>query len=231
MRPMLVPVLLAGALGGPCLAEVTLYSQPTVTDPALVGTCFYSSSKPMSSRNYKHADDFLIASGGTIDRVRWWGLSEGRFVKNLANVSHFTIEFYQAVPDAGGLLVGTLLSTATFPIAATNQTATGRLSAANQAIEYRHDVALSSPVQVAAGTPYFIAISARPVNANRDAWGWHDGLLVNGYSQIYSHNTLTWSSFQDTDSSFELFGTVPAPGGAGIVLLCGAVALRRRRPD
>lgn len=229
MRMISIGSLLVLGWCAGCAAEVsTLYSQPTTTDPNGVGLCYYSSTVPRPSRNYKHADDFSSPTGGLVNKVRWWGISEARLYKNLQNVDQFTIEFYSSLADAGGPQIGQLLYSATFPIGVTNQTATGRLNKRNSAIEYRHEVDLPEAVSIEAGRTYFIAIAAHPVDVKRDAWGWQDGLLVNGYSQLFSYDSGTWSSFQDTDSAFELIGTVPSPGaGSGAILLL--VATRRRR--
>jgi hypothetical protein len=209
-------------------AEITLYAQAPLPGTMDVGLGFYSSSIPRLTRNYKHADDFTVPGGGTITRVRWWGLSEGLAYKNLTNVDQFHIELYRSVAGPGGISMGELVLQADFALADTNQTATGRLNRRNQSIEYRHEVTLPSALVAEPGVTYFLSIAARPKDIKRDAWGWQDGAYVNGASQNWSWESQTWSSFQDTDSSFELIGTVPAPGtvsGAAVLLL----GIRRRR--
>ncbi len=213
------------ATGG---ADVTLYSQPAATEITSVGLGFYTSTIPRVTRNYKHADDFTIPGGGTIQTVRWWGLSEGLWFKNLGNFDRFAIEFYRSANGPEGITVGELLLTADFAIEDTHPTETGRKNRRNQSLEYRHEVTLPKAFIAEPGVTYFIAIAAHPKDTKRDAWCWQDGSFVNGASQNWSWASESWSSFQDTDSSFELVGAVPAPGVAPAMLVF-ALAARRRR--
>ncbi len=202
----------------------TLYSQPTTTDDAAVGLGWFSHSSPRPTRNFKHADQFTLDQPGEVGAVRWWGISEGIRVDDLSNVSSFTIEFFTSIDTPDGTNPGTLLSTETFDVPATDPQDTGRRSARN-AIEYLHLVELDTAVSLEAGTEYFVAISAESTNPSLDGWQWQDADLVDGYSTSFSYATQEWLEFIDTDSAFELFA-VPAP--ASLVLLA-ALGIRRRR--
>ena len=201
------------ATAHPAAAEVILYSQVVEPSNQNIGWGFYSSSIPRARRNFKHADDFTLAEAGTVGSVRWWGINEGAFSTGLANYTAWTIEIYTSQPSPAGPLVGTLLYTQTFDKADTNPTPTGRINPLNAEAEIMQQATLAQPLSLDAGTLYWIAISARPISGAGDAWGWRDGLTVNGYSNNYSYTTGAWSGSQDTDSSFELIA-VPAPAAA-----------------
>lgn len=218
-----VPLVLAALIASNSAGAQTLYSQ-TPIDPCGFG--YYSSTVARPNRNFKHADDFTIASGGVIDRVRWWGMSEGRVSGTLGNFSAFTVEVFAA--NGAGTLPGTLLLTQTFTQAQTSPTPTGRLAFDTGATEYMQEIALTSPFVATAGVKYFLAVSATPVVGAGDAWLWQDGTFVNGASALMSLSVGQWSVFQDSDSAFQLI-SVPAPGAASPFLLLAAVGVRRRR--
>lgn len=215
--PLLIALASAPAFGG------VVFSQPVVDDPAAVGRGWFSHASPRPTRNYKHADDFALTSDARIDSVRWWGLSEGRFRADLGNFSAFTIEFF-SVRD--GLPDGLLAST-TLDLAATEPTMTGRTSHTNGAIEHVHQATLASPVSLAAGTNYFIAISAHSVNVNRDGWMWSDADGADEYSATYAWSAGVWTGYIDTNSAFELI-SVPSPA-SGFLLIASALVRRWHR--
>lgn len=225
-------VLAALALpAAPALADITLYSQVVEPSNVNIGWGFYSSPQPRARRSFKHADNFVLPDAGQVNSVRFWGINEGAFSNGLANYDQFTVEFFtsQSPPGGpGGGLVGSLIHSETFTVAETNPANTGRINPLNNQAEMVHLVTLDTPVNLAAGTQYWIAVSARAINGSGDAWGWRDGLFVNGYSNSFSYATGVWTGFQDTDSSFELIG-VPAPGGLAAVALMLPLAGQRRR--
>lgn len=220
----IVPALIAAAAASPAQSQ-TVYSQAPADPP---GFGYYSSSQPVPQRNFKHADDFTLAAAATIHSVRFWGMSEGRVSTGISNFSAFTVEFFATNPTTQ--LPAALLHTETFAAALTAPTTTGRVAFDTGATEYGHTISLASPISLLAGTKYHIAISATPVVPTGDVWLWQDGRFVNGTSGIYRWSTGAWSTFQDTDSAFELV-TIPAPGTALLAasLTAGAAARRRRR--
>ncbi len=226
----LAPLLLAGAPNF-ASADELLLSQPTVIDPADVGLGFYSSSHPRPTRNFKHGDDFRLASDSLLSRVRWWGQSEGRVFDDLRNFDQYTIEVYQGVAGSGGPLPGTLVWSSTFVPTSLSITPTGRVAPTSGAAEHLYEAILPD-LALTGDTNYVLAISARSLNVQNDAWQWQDGEFFGGHSALYSYASRTWSSFEDTDSAFELFGTaVPTPGAAlAAVAFALPFAIRRSRP-
>ncbi|MFM9957371.1 MAG: hypothetical protein ACKVZJ_04810 [Phycisphaerales bacterium] len=216
--------LAAGTLGAtPRAGAQVVYSQ-IANDPCGFG--FFSSSVARPNRNFKHADDFVIAGGASIERVRWWGQSEGRVALSLANFSAFKVEIFTS--NTAGTIPVSLLRSETFTVAATGPTATGRVAFDSGATEFRHEVALGTPFSALAGVRYFLAISATPIVTSGDAWMWQDGRFVNGRSGVFSFTSGAWSTFQDTDSAFELIA-VPGPGVPTGVMVGAVWVVRRRR--
>ncbi len=210
-------------LAGPACAQ-TIYSQPTTADDTLVGRGWFSHSSPRPTRNFKHADQFMLNNPSTVGSIRWWGISEGLRVDDLSNVSSFTVEFFESISTPDGTNPGTLIASELFDVPATDPTDTGRRSP-RDAIEYRHLATLSSPVDLDAGVEYFVAVSAESIDPNLDGWQWQDADFFDGYSVSFSYADDEWLEFIDTDSAFELVA-VPAPSS---VLLLSALLLKRRR--
>ncbi len=226
----LVPCVLAGcALTPHAAADTVLVSQPTVANAANVGLGFYSSSQARPTRNYKRGDDFTLASNSSITSVRWWGLSEGRIFDDLRNFDQYTLEIFEGVSTSAGPLPGTRLWSATFTPTSLSITATGRTSPTSGAAEHRYEADLASAFNLSGGKSYILAISARCINASGDAWQWQDGEFFGGHGANFSYATGAWTSFEDTDSAFELIGTVvPAPSTAAVLLTLAAMPAGRR---
>ena len=207
--------------------EVTLVSQPTLTDAAGVGLGFYSSSHARPNRNYRRGDDFTLTRDSTITRIRWWGLSEGRIFDDLRNFNRYTIEIFTGVGTSTPL-PGALLWSRTSAPSALSITPTGRTSSESGAAEHVYEAALGTGVELAGGRSYILAISARAIGTSGDAWQWQDGRFSGGHGANYSYASRTWTAFQDTDSAFELFGTsVPGPA-ASVSLAALAISLSGR---
>ena len=204
-----------------------VYSQSTTSDPASVGLGWYSSSEPRPTRNFKHADNFVLASDSTIDAVRWWGLSEGVSHTDLGNFDTFTIEFWtnRTIPN-GNIRPLDLIASTTIDLSQTNATATGR-SAPSGALEYMHEATLGDGVELIAGETYWISISARSIDPQADVWQWQDSDNFDTLSSSFSYAQNRWVVLEDTDSAFELIA-VPSPG-TGAMLLPGCLLVHRRR--
>lgn len=226
----LIPCVLAScALNQRAAADTVLVSQPTVVNAASVGLGFYSSSQARPTRNYKRGDDFTLASNSSITTIRWWGLSEGRVFDDLRNFNQYTLEIFEGAAAPGGPLPGPRLWSSTFVPSALAIAATGRTSPTSGAAEHRYEATLASAVALTGGKSYILAISARCINASGDAWQWQDGEFFGGHGAIYSYASGSWSAFQDTDSAFELIGTVvPAPSTAAVLLTLAAMPAGRR---
>ncbi|MEQ8769303.1 MAG: hypothetical protein RIB60_02215 [Phycisphaerales bacterium] len=226
MRTM-IGLIAAIAAGAAPSHAAELYSQPTTSDDANVGLGWFSHAAPRPTRNFKHADDFVLAETSSIERVTWWGISENLVHPDLTNFTGFAIEFWS--PNAAGVKPETIIVGDAFTLAETNATATGRTSSSG-AIEYRHAVNLATPVELEDGATWFISISAFFVDESGDAWQWQDADFVNGLSASYDYSRDRWQGLFDTDSAFVLEGTaVPAPGGAALLIGTGLLGARRRR--
>ncbi len=214
------------AASAPASAEV-LYSQPTTSDSTSVGLGWFSHAESRPTRNFKHADDFVLADTSSIERVTWWGISENLVSPDLANFTGFKIDFYG--PNAAGVKPATLIASETFTLDQTNAIATGRASGTG-AIEYRHAVDLSAPIELGGGETWFVAISAFFTDPAGDAWQWQDADDVNRLSASYDYDRDRWQGLFDTDSAFVLEGrAVPAPGGAAVLIATLAWGHRPRR--
>ena len=210
------------ALGG------VVYSQGTTSDPARVGLGWFSSSAPRSTRSFKHADNFVLGADSTIDRVRWWGLSEGVSHIDLSNFDSFTIEFYtsRTLPN-GNIRPRDLITSMTLDIGETHASATGR-SAPGGALEYLHEADLGDGVSLLAGETYWVSISARSIDPGADAWQWQDSDDYDTLSSSFDYAGNRWLVLEDTDSAFELI-SVPTPGGMALLGVTGVWCQRRRR--
>jgi|GEM_PF-1219282 len=226
----LVPCVVAGCAITPhATASTILVSQSTVLNAANVGLGFYSSSQARPTRNYKRGDDFLLVSDSSIGKIRWWGLSEGRVFDDLRNFNQYTLEIFEGFATSAGPLPGARLWSESFTPTALSISATGRTSPTSGAAEYRYEATLAAPVNLTGGKSYILAISARSANASGDAWQWQDGEFFGGHGANFSYATGTWTSFQDTDSAFELIGTVvPVPSTAAVLLTLAAMPAGRR---
>ncbi|MBK7404838.1 MAG: hypothetical protein IPJ41_09445 [Phycisphaerales bacterium] len=223
-------VWMVAACAAPAVARgVLVYGQPTTADDTKVGLGWYSQSEPRVRKNYKHADDLMVAADAEIGRIVWWGQSSLHTYPDLTNFDSFQIEFFAGELVGGQWLPGPLVASEVLDLGATNPTETGRKTSAG-AFEYRHDAELANPVALQGGQRYFLAISAGMIknDFSSDAWQWQDADLHDGWSGVYSWATGEWSGFQDSDSAFELY-SVPTPGP--VLPLLGGIAmlLGRRR--
>ncbi len=231
---MIKPKALAIACFTPLILLTTpsqggvVYAQPTTTNAANVGLGWYSSSEPRPTRNFKHADNFVLASDSTIDAVRWWGLSEGVSHTDLSNFDTFTIEFWSSrtLPN-GNIRPLDLIAATTIGTQDTAATATGR-SAPSGALEYKQEATLDDSVELIAGETYWISISARSIDPGADVWQWQDSDDYDTRSSSFDYGQNRWLVLEDTDSAFELIA-VPAPGGLSVMTLGGLAAAQRRR--
>lgn len=211
----------------PAGAEV-VYSQPSVSDAARVGMGWYSSSEPRPTRNFKHADNFMLAGDASICSVRWWGLSEGVTHTDLGNFESFTIELYSSrTQPNGNIRPLDLIASQTLMLDSLGTTLTGR-SAPSGALEYEHEADLTQVWSLDAGVMYWIAISARSIDPGADAWQWQDSDDFDTLSSSFDYAADRWLVLADTDSAFELIA-VPAPGGLCLLGMFGLATQRRRR--
>jgi len=217
---------LALAIGGQAAGDV-IYSQDVAGDDVPIDFGYFSHYEPRSNHNYLHSDDFVLERGATIESVVWWGIGEGLIYDGIDNVANFRVAFYEAdETDPDNPLPGTLIAEELHTKDQTSPTPTGRVDA-DDTIEYRHEVALSTPVDLAPGK-YFLSIGADSVNTRYDAWQWRDSVPANGYASIYWYSLAIWRPEHHTDSAFELHG-VPAPGGLALTATVTAVGAPRRR--
>ncbi len=205
-----------------------IYSQPVTTDDANVEFGWYSSSEPRPTRNFKHADNFMLDTRGSISSVRWWGMTEGINQTDLRNFDSFTIELYnnRTLPN-GNIRPLELITTQTMSIETVGTMTTGR-SAPSGALEYMHEGVLSQAWTLDAGVMYWISISARSIDPSGDVWQWQDSDDFDTRSSSFNYAQNRWLVLQDTDSAFELI-SVPSPGAWAGFAAMGLLAQRRRR--
>ena len=219
-------IALTLAIGGPAAGEV-IYSQDVAGDDVPIDFGYFSHYERRQNHNYLHAEDFELDRGATIERVVWWGIGEGLIFDDLGNVANFRVAIYEAdETDPERPLPGALIAEQFFTKDQTSPTPTGRTDADNT-IEYRHEVALTTPVDLAPGK-YFLSVGADSVNTSWDAWQWRDSVPATGYAAIYWHSLRIWRPEFHADSAFELHG-VPAPGGLALTASATAVIATRRR--
>lgn len=227
LKPRAIACFTPLALLNAPLQGGVVYTQSTTSVPANVGMGWYSSSEPRPTRNFKHADNFVLAADATINTVRWWGLSEGVSHTNLSNFDTFTIEFWtgRTLPN-GNIRPLDLISATTIEDDETDATATGR-SSTSGALEYMHEATLNESVSLLAGETYWISISARSIDPSADVWQWQDSDDYDTRSSSYDYGQSRWLVLEDTDSAFELIA-VPSPGTGVMLAMSGMLAQRRR---
>jgi hypothetical protein len=208
-------------------ADVIFSQQPTSNTDNL-GLGWFSHSEPRATRNFKHADNFQLDSPAQVDQINWWGISEGLVTPGLENFDSFQIEFWTSFTRPNGRFVpDSLITSETFSLDEINTIDTGR-QAANGAIEFKHQIDLTDPLALDAGTTYWISISARSIDGSGDAWQWQDADPTDTISTSWSYADNRWLYFEDTDSAFELI-SVPTPASSLMLTTGLAIFSRRRR--
>ena len=214
----------AVAMGGATGLGDEVFSQGPPQELADVGYGFFSHAEPTPAHGFKHADNFVLDDGGLVTGFRWWGIGEGLAGPDIPNVAGFAVEIY----EADGLIPGALLYEASYALAETSPTATGRFN--NGVNEYAHEVVLAEAFEAAPGTEYFLAIAAQPVDPAADGWLWEDADMDLGLDLHYATwnwGAEEWTAGEGYDSAFEVIG-VPGPG-AWVVFVAGLLGSRRRR--
>jgi len=197
---VLLSALTLGAVAVQPALATTLYSQPpTQTDGYQYGW--------FSSDIFIAADDFTLASGGTIAYVAWsgdylgpspLGGTETVQASEPAGAT-FTIDFYS---DSGSGIPGTLLSSST--------TFTGAATGI---------APLSNPFAAAAGTEYWISIYENSGGAQDILWFWDqasggddaDAISDNGAGGFHPETSATVGAGSEEDLAFSLFSSNPCP--------------------
>lgn len=213
LRCLALLASLANAIGA---SAETLYTQPLV--PTDNGG--YWASTPGGFLQY---DSFVLAQNSTIQTVTWLGMDLNELIEATpVNPSSFTVGIY--ANDAQGL-PGSLLSFSTIDASA-GATLTGEQVLGLSV--YRYTGTLDSPLEVAAGTTYWLGISD-PTLTNGN-WFWASTSSADG-----THVGNVGGSFGPyaDDLSFSLegtVGTVPEPASQALLLLgiAGLVGLRAR---
>ena len=197
---VLLSALTIGAAAVQPALATTPYSQPpTQTDGFQYGW--------FSSDIFIAADDFTLASGGTIADVAWSGdylmpgpLGGTEVVQAPEPTgATFTIDFYS---DAGTGIPGTLLSSST--------TFTGAATGI---------APLSSPFVATAGTEYWISIYENSGGAQGILWFWDqasggddaDAISDNGPGGFVPATSATVLGGGAEDLAFSLFSSSPCP--------------------
>lgn len=221
------------ALGSTIAAAQTLYSQP----PATSGVQFISRTEgtgPFSFTFRRRADNFTIASGGTATAIRWWGGDESAdATPDLVNLVSFNIRIYASTIDGGGNAIpGTVLFEQNVSKAASNPTLVpGSTTGLLGAPLYRFETTLSSSLTLAPGVQYWLSVAgalSSPPNAGVEAWAWASSLTGD---TIIAQDTFNGAGFAQATLSRRnaAFEIIPSPGTAGLLVIAGLAASRRKR--
>ena len=201
-------------------ANASLYEQAPDLDD--LGTGYWSACYAGTYHDYLHGDNFTLGADGLVDGVTWWGGSENYVWPDLTNFVGWEVTFYD---DAGGL-PGNVLYSEYFDKAVTNPTDTGYI-AWNGATVFSHEVSLSSAVDLAGGTQYWISIGVDPASDALDGWWWQNSLPADLIGGSYFYPDGFWTQSTGADSTFSLIG-VPAPGALALLGVAGLMRRRRR---
>lgn len=188
--------------------------------PASSMSSQFDSSYPFDSQL---ADDFVLAGGGVIESVTFWG---GFFNGSPVPVPSFNIIFYE---DAGGTPPGGPEDPSGFGTLF-NVSATS--TPVGDDFEYTAD--LGAGFAADPGTTYWIAIQA--VFAFPPQWGWSASNTMQGSETYFGFPLLGipyWTPGAAVfgtprDAAFQLYG-IPAPGALALLGVAGLAGRRRRR--
>lgn len=207
---------LAAALVLPALAGAeVLYSQPFAVDSPNGG--WWSSTVEQKLP----FDRFTLTNNARVESVTWYGMGiEEALGLPPAHPASFTISFYA---DGVGSMPGTLLGSTTVGGSA-NPVDTG-INVSGVISVFRYNATLSTPLQLSAGTTYWIGITDPTSYAS---WFWGSGIGGDGvHSQLVAG--VPEPNLAE-DLSFTLDGTVgvvPEPASA-LLFMLGAAGLAAR---
>lgn len=170
------------------------------------------------------ADNFTATSGWEMTGLRWWGGSQNFQFRDLTNMRQFAVRIYE---DGGGAPDAEIYGEV-FDKAATSPAATG-LVLSGQGIQYEQVVTLMTPVQLEAGRGYWVSIGAILDQPAGDAWVWNHSSVGDGINASDFFTGGQYLTFPSGDMAFEVLGTVPGPGSAGMASVAVLLSGRRRR--
>ena len=168
------------------------------------------------------ADDFVLADGGEITGVTFWG---GFYNGSPVPIESFNIIFYE---DAGGMPTGgpeDPTGTGTvFNVAATSTP---------EGADFKYEADLGAGFSADAGSTYWVAIQA--VMTFPPQWGISASNSIQGSELMFGFpllGTPYWTPGTTVFgtprvSAFQLYG-VPAPGALALLGLAGLAGRRRR---
>lgn len=155
------------------------------------------------------AENFVLANDSSVELVRYWGVNSTNFSDPLAFVNSFRVRFFE---DDGTGLPGALVSDQT--ISKNSVTV-----AAGTTIYFSHELTLPAPVDLAAGTTYWLSIAAnKQFNDTQNYWSWQQSSMVDGTQIALQFNpTGAWSTpgGSEVSTCFELEGTADTCGCIG----------------
>jgi len=215
MKPTLaLAVSLALAGFSPASAQIVVDHQPNPLGGGVADTAFLFGGQPFWRLS---ADDFVVGVTTDIKSVVWWGYYRTPTPAD----ETMRIRLYDARPG-DGLPGPVLFEQLVFD---SHRTATGRhVADQGQPPEYRYETALSNPMALQAGTPYWLEITQIGDLASTFV---HEQSLADQTPYAFRDQLATdWRRSGGTaDLAFQLI--VPEPATAALMLF-GALRLRRR---
>jgi len=170
------------------------------------------------------ADDFTSPVNATIRRVNFWGF----YGNNIQPVGDETFRIRLYEPRLSDGLPGTMLHEASFLNPA--KSVTGVLIPTSGAPEeFFYQLNLKTPLNVVAGTPYWLEVVQVGDVDSRFRWEFSRSAETNGQAFINEDTGNDWERSDPitSDTAFQL-STVPEPTTA-VLLVLGCACLRRAR--
>lgn len=182
---------------------------------------FASDAVPGQFNNQRLAEAFTIGSPAEIQRLTWWGRSEGAFFNDLRNMESFTMAVFS---DNGGL-PGAQLRSETALTANVNPVQVGVNPSGVPIWEFGYT--LSNPLPVDPGV-YWFSVGSDNFDPEGDGFYWH--AAVPKVSDNFAAQIPVGSNWEITgfaDLSFQLHGVVVPEPSSWFLLAVGVAFLTR----
>jgi hypothetical protein len=183
---------------------------------------FASDSVSGQFNNQRIAETFSLNQPAEIQRIVWWGRSEGAFFNDLRNMEFFTMAILE---DSAGLPSAKLV-TETALTAGVNPVEVGTTPGGIPIWQF--DYTLANPISVGAGSYWF---STGSDNFDPDGDGFYWQAAVPKVSDSFAAQVPVGSSWEITgfaDLAFQIHGIVVPEASTVLALLTGIALLAHR---